>query len=76
MHLSTLVVVADTDAALTGEAVGPEATKVDVGLWSALVGEQEPSTEDWLGQDVQNSVGDDLLVDVQVAATIGHTPDA
>jgi hypothetical protein len=40
------------------------------------VGEQEPGTEDGLGKDVQNGVGDNLLVDVEVAAAVGDTPDA
>lgn len=75
-YLSTLVVITDTDAALTRETVGPEATEVDVSLWHAGVGEKKPCTEDWLREDVQNSVGDNLLVDVQVAAAISNSPDA
>lgn len=75
-YLSTLVVITDTDAALTRETVGPEATEVDVSLWHAGVGKKKPCTEDWLREDVQNSVGDNLLVDVQVAATISNSPDA
>lgn len=74
--LSTLVVVADTDGALLAKTVGPEAADVDVGLRHAGVGEEQPSTENWLGEDIQNSVGDDLLVNVHVAATVGNTPDA
>lgn len=74
--LSTLVVVADTDGALLAKTVGPEAANIDVGLRHAGVGEKQPSTEDWLGKDVENSVGDDLLVNVHVAAAVGDTPDA
>lgn len=73
--LSTLVVVTDTDSALVGETVGPEAADVDVDLWGTAVGEEQPSTEDWLSEDVQNGVGDDLLIDVHLAATVGHTPN-
>lgn len=76
LHLSTLVVITDTDAALARETVRPEATKVDVSLWHACVGEKKPCAEDWLGEDVQDSVGDDLLVDVEVAAAVSDTPDA
>ena len=73
--LSTLVVVTDTDAALARKSLGPESTDVNVGLWHADVGEEQPGTEDWLGQDVEDSVGDDLLINVHVAATISDTPD-
>ena len=74
--LSTLVVVAYTNAALARKAVGPEATKVDISLWHAGVSEQEPCTEDWLGKDIENGVGDNLLIDVQVAAAVSDSPDA
>jgi len=73
--LSTLVIVTDTDGTLVGESVGPEATEVNVHLGGAGVGEQQPSTEDWLGEDVEDGVGDDLLIDVHLAAAIGNTPD-
>lgn len=56
--------------------MGPEAADVDVELWGAAVGEQQPGTEDWLGQNVQDGVGDNLLIDVHLAATVGNTPDA
>ena len=56
--------------------MSPEAAKVDVGLWHADVGEQEPGSEDRLGKDVQDSIGDDLLVDAHVAGAVGDTPDA
>lgn len=53
----------------------PEATKIDVHLGGAGVGEQQPSTENWLGEDVEDGVGDDLLIDVHLAAAVGNTPD-
>jgi hypothetical protein len=40
------------------------------------VGEEEPCTEDGLGKNVEDGVGDDLLVNVHVAATVSNTPDA
>lgn len=55
--------------------MGPEATKLDVGLWDARVGDEQPNTEDGLGEDVKNSVGQDLAVDRDVAATVSNTPD-
>ena len=76
MHLSTLVVVTNTDGALAAEAVGPEAADVDIGLWHADVGEQKPGTKDWLGENVKHSIGDDLLVNIHVAAAVSNAPDA
>lgn len=75
-YLSTLVIVTDTNGALVGETVSPEAADLDVDLRGTAVGEKQPSAEDWLGEDVQNGVGDDLLVDVGLTAAISHTPDA
>lgn len=43
--------------------MSPESTDVDVGLWDRLVGDQKPSTKDWLGQDIEDGVSNDLLVD-------------
>lgn len=40
------------------------------------MGEEEPETEDGLGKDVEDSVGDDFAVDVDVAGSVGDTPDA
>jgi hypothetical protein len=40
------------------------------------VGEEEPEAEDWLGQDIENGIGDDLRVKTNDAATIGNAPDA
>ena len=74
-HLCTLVVITNTDGTLAAKAVGPESTKLNVGLWDLGVGNEEPSTKDWLGKDVENSVGDDLLVNVHVAGAVGDTPD-
>jgi len=39
------------------------------------VGEEQPGTEDWLGEDVEDSVGDDLAVNVGNAGAISDTPD-
>lgn len=76
MHLRTLVIVTNTDGTLATETLRPESTNVNVGLWDARVGEQEPCTEDGLGQDVEDGVGDDLLVNVKVAGSVSNAPDA
>lgn len=56
--------------------MSPETAEIDVGLGHAHVGEEEPGSEDWLGEDVQDRVGDDFLVDTHVAGAVGNTPDA
>lgn len=75
VHLCTLVVIADTDGPLAAETLGPEAIELNIGLRHALVSEQKPGTEDWLGKDIEDSVGNDLLVNRGVAGAIGDTPD-
>jgi len=74
MHLSTLLIVTNTDGALT-KAVGPVATNVGADLRDALVRDKEPCAKDDLGQDVENSVGDDLSVNGDLASTVGDTPN-
>lgn len=56
MPLRTLVIVTDADGALAAQALGPEAAELDVGLRHADVGEEEPGTEDGLGEDVEDSL--------------------
>jgi hypothetical protein len=75
IHLGTLVVVTNADGALVAETLAPEATDLKVGLGDALVGEEEPGTKDGLGEDVKDSVGDDLLVNGSVAGAVSDTPD-
>ena len=74
MHLGTFIVVTDADGTLLAETLAPEATEVNVGLGELGVGEQEPGTEDGLGEDVKDGVGDDLLVNGSVAGAVGDTP--
>lgn len=38
--------------------------------------EKEPESENGLGKDIEDSVGDDLGVNVDVAGSISDTPDA
>jgi hypothetical protein len=76
MHLSTLIILTNTDGTLAADTVGPEATKLNLSLGHALVGEEQPSTEDRLGEQVEDSVGNDLLVNGHLAGAIGNTPNA
>lgn len=56
--------------------MGPETAEVNVGLWHVLVSQEEPKTEDWLGKDIEDSVGDNLGIDGCAARPISNTPDA
>jgi hypothetical protein len=76
MHLSTLIILTNTDSTLAADTVGPETTKLNLSLGHALVGEEQPSTEDRLGEQVEDSVGNDLLVNGHLAGAIGNTPNA
>jgi len=75
-RLCTLVILTNTDSTLAADTVGPEATKLDLSLGHALVGEEQPGTEDGLGEQVKDGVGNDLLVNGHLAGAIGDTPDA
>ena len=71
MRLGTLVVI-NSDTTLVAETVGPET--LDGG--SILgVREQEPESEDGLGQDVEDGISDDLSVDRPNTSSISNTPD-
>jgi hypothetical protein len=75
MHLST-VVITETESTLTVEAVGPEATEVNIGLTELSVGDDQPGTEDGLGKNIEDGVGDDLAIDTNTAGTVSEAPDA
>ena len=36
---------------------------------------EEPETEDGLGKDIEDGVGNDLRVDIDVQGAVGNTPD-
>ena len=40
------------------------------------MGKEEPEAKDWLGEDVEDGVGHNLGVDVDVAGSVSDTPDA
>lgn len=75
VRLSTLVLIANTNAALGGEAVRPEAGELDVGLGHSLVCEQEPCTKYAFGKDIKDCVSNDLGVDTQLVSCMGDGPD-
>ncbi len=90
MRLRTLVVITDADGTVFAQTMGPEAFNVGgAGLVRRIVqdgmddlpghgvmSEEEPESENGLGENVKNGIGDDLGVDVGDAGTISDTPDA
>jgi len=40
------------------------------------MGEEEPEAKDWLGKNIEDSVSNNLGVDIDVAGSISDTPDA
>lgn len=71
-----VVIIANADATLVGESVSPPTADFDVGLGDAAVAQEEPQTENRLGQYIEHSVGDDLAVNRSLAGTVGEAPDA
>ena len=39
------------------------------------MGEEEPEAEDGLSENVKDSVGNDLSIDIDIAGSISDTPD-
>jgi len=69
------IVITKTDRTLATEAVGPEATDVSVDLRDPRVHDQEPGTENGLGEDVQDGISDDFGIHGGVASTISDSPN-
>lgn len=74
--LCTLIILTNADSTLAADTVGPEATELDLSLGHALVGEEQPSTKDRLGEQIEDGVGNDLLVNGHLARAVGNTPNA
>lgn len=74
MHLST-VIVTKTKSALTVEAVGPEAAKVNISLAELSVSDDQPSTKHGLSKNVKDGISDDFAVNTDAAGTVSETPD-
>lgn len=71
--LSSLVLI-KADGALGDEALGPVAVEFNIGLRNPAVSKQKPEAEDWLGENVEDGVGDDLGIDRCFPGSIGNAP--
>lgn len=74
--LRALIIITKADTAPRRKAVRPEAAEVDVDVCQLGMGGKKPGTEDWLGEDVKDSVSNDLLVNSGDAGAIGNAPNA
>jgi len=70
------IVITNSDASLVAPTLSPEPLKRRRGAGHAVVGEEEPKAEDWLGKDIENSVANNFGVNADNSATLGKTPDA
>lgn len=65
------LLVIETNGSLRGKTVGPES----IDGWAVLaVGEDKPESKDGLGQNIEDSISDDLSVDGPVTGTLSDTP--
>ena len=76
MHLSTLIVITDTDGTLSASTVGPVAANLGCGLAVLAGSGDNPQTENSLGEDIEDSVDDDLGADLDLPGATSSTPDA
>lgn len=76
VRLSTLIIVADADGTLGTSSIGPVATNVGSGVAVFAGSGDDPETENSLGEDIEDSVDDDLSADLDLPGATGSTPDA
>ena len=76
MHLSTLIVIADTDGTLSASTVGPVAADLGCGFAVLAGSGDDPETENSLGEDIEDGVNDDLGADLDLPGATSSTPDA
>jgi hypothetical protein len=69
------IILTKANGTLAVETVGPEAVELDIALTELGVGDQQPGTEDTLGQNIQDSVRNNLAIDTNLAGAISKTPD-
>ena len=76
MHLSTLIVIADTDGTLSTGTISPVATNLGCGFAVLASSGDDPETENSLGEDIEDGVDDDLGADLDLPGATSSTPDA
>lgn len=75
LHWMRLVlIITNTDAALGREAVGPPSGNFNVCLRHAAVAQEQPEAENRLGQNVEDSISQNLAVNTCLAGAVGESP--
>ncbi|VTO88736.1 unnamed protein product [Fusarium graminearum] len=74
-RLSTLVIVADANGTLSASTVGPVATNLGGGVAVLASSGDDPETDNSLGENIKNSVDDDLGADLNLPSATSSTPD-
>ena len=69
------IIFTDADGAVTVETVSPETSKLNLAFGHVSVLNEKPGTEDTLGKDIQDSIGNDLAIDTDFTRSICQTPD-
>ena len=75
LYLRTIFFITNTKCAFLPEAMCPEALNRGR-VREAVMGKEQPETEDRFGKNVKYGIGNDLGVDVNIARTVSDTPDA
>lgn len=74
-QLSSILVIANANGALSTSAVGPVASNVGSCVAVLSRSSDDPEAENSLGEDVEDSVDDDLGADLDLPSATGSTPD-
>lgn len=70
------LVITNSDAALaSSEALRPPSSDLDVRLGKLPVRHKQPEAKDRLGEDVEDSVCNNLGIDTRASSAIGNAPD-
>jgi len=67
-----LITVLEAETTLGLKSMGPETVN---GTSVVSVSTEQPGTKDWLGQDIKNSIGDDLGINRPETSSITNSPD-
>jgi hypothetical protein len=74
-QLSSILVIANANGTLSTSAVGPVTSNIGSGIAVLSRSSDDPEAENSLGEDVEDSVDDDLGADLDLPSATGSTPD-
>lgn len=74
-HLSSILVIANADGALSTSTVGPVTSNLGSSVAVLSRSSDDPEAENSLGEDVEDGVDDDLGTDLDLPSATSGTPD-